>query len=155
MIFEIKKGLKNMSWMVSIHIIGFVCWFAGLFYLPRLFVYHAMSEKKNQSILSNQFKIMEQRLFFYIMTPAMLVTLVTGFMLMGDYLSSQPTHVIWLRIKLFLVFLLIIYHVICGYYLATFKSGDNKLSHKYYRIFNEVPTVLLILIVILAVVRPF
>ena len=144
-----------MSWMLSIHIIGFVSWFAGLFYLPRLFVYHAMAEDKGQKVLSNQFKIMEQKLFFYIMTPAMLVTLVTGFMLMGDYLSANPTHATWLRIKLFFVFLLIIYHVVCGYYIATFKSGDNKLSHTYYRFFNEVPTILLILIVILAVVKPF
>ena len=141
-----------MSWMISLHIMAFVSWFAGLFYLPRLFVYHAMT---NQKILSDQFKIMEKRLFLYIMTPAMLVTLLTGFMLMGDYLSTSPEHIIWLRIKLFLVFLLLIYHVVCGYYMTIFKSDDNNLSHKFYRIFNEVPTVLLILIVILAVVRPF
>ena len=94
-----------MNWMISLHIISFVCWFAGLFYLPRIYVYHAMT---NEKVLSEQFKIMEKRLFIYIMTPAMLVTLVTGFMLMGDYLSANPSHAIWLKAKLFLVFLLLI-----------------------------------------------
>lgn len=141
-----------MNWLISIHIIGFVSWFAGLFYLPRLFVYHAMT---NEKVVSEQLKIMERKLFLYIMNPAMLVTIISGLVLMGDYLALHPTHNAWLYAKLMLVFFLILYHVICGYYLAIFESDFNKLSHKFYRYFNEVPTVILILIVILAEVRPF
>ena len=141
-----------MSWLISFHIIAVVSWFAGLFYLPRLFVYHAMT---NEKVLINQFKVMERKLYLYIMSPAMVITLITGFILMGDYLSLHPQNHIWLNIKFILVFFLILYHVICGYYLAIFKSDLNTLSHKFYRYFNEIPTVLLILIVILAVVKPF
>ena len=141
-----------MNWILSIHIIGFVSWFAGLFYLPRLFVYHAMT---NEKVVSEQFKVMERKLYLYIMNPAMLVTIISGLLLMGDYLSIHKSHNGWLYAKLILVFFLILYHVICGYYLAMFKSNFNKLSHKYYRYFNEVPTVILILIAILAEVQPF
>ncbi len=141
-----------MNWIISIHIIAIISWFAGLFYLPRLFVYHANTTEK---LIMDQFKIMEKRLYYFIMTPAMIVTLTSGFMLMGAYLSANPQHYIWLNIKLFLVFLLLFYHIICGYFLAVFQHNQNTMSHKFFRIFNEIPTVLLIFIVILAVVKPF
>lgn len=141
-----------MDWIIALHIISFVCWYAGLFYLPRLFVYHAMAKSTEVSKL---LVIMERKLFYYIMTPAMIATLITGFILLSDYLNTHAHNFFWLRAKLVLVLFLIFYHVICGYYLLLFKMNRNSLSHKFYRYFNEIPSVLLVLITILAVVKPF
>jgi putative membrane protein len=133
-----------------VHIIGFVCWFAGLFYLPRLFVYHAMTQDKNTS---ETFKVMEYKLNYYITHPAMAVTFLSGIGLMHEYFLAYRLIPLWLIIKLVLVAILFAYQVMCGHYLRAFKADRNKHSDKFYRIFNEVPTLLLIGIVILAVIR--
>lgn len=140
-------------WFLALHIVGIICWFAGLFYLPRLFVYHAMT---TEAVVKEQFITMEHKLFFYIMWPSMIITLVSGFALM--ILLPRPEHwhlINWLSVKLCLVAILIVYHFLCHYYLALFRADQNQKSHKFFRIFNEIPTVLLLAIVILAVVKPF
>ncbi|CAM2908951.1 protoporphyrinogen oxidase HemJ [Legionella worsleiensis] len=135
----------------AFHIIALVAWFAGLFYLPRLFVYHAQAD----DIVSVQrFKIMERRLYYGITWPAAVVTSVLGICLIyfntGYYLKAG-----WMHAKLFLVLLLWFYHLTCGYYLKGFAKDINKRSSFFYRVFNELPTLLLISIVILVVVKPF
>lgn len=134
----------------AFHIIGMVAWFAGLFYLPRLFVYHADALDE---ISISRFKIMEHRLFYAITTPAAILTLVLGVSLIF-YNKSYYLQANWMQIKFLLVALLVIYHLFCGYYLHLFKSDNNKLSSRFYRFFNEVPTLLLIGIVVLVVVKP-
>jgi putative membrane protein len=123
-----------------------VTWFAGLFYLPRLFVYHAMSKDK---ISLERFVIMERKLFYGIMTPGGIITIILGFWLL-DYGYSG----LWLNIKLLLVLLLVIYHVYCFKYLMDFKHNRNKHSHIFFRWFNEVPVILLIAIILLVELKP-
>ena len=137
-----------MLWLKALHLIFMVTWFAGLFYLPRLFVYHAMSI--DQTSL-DRFKIMERKLFYGIMTPGMILTLGFGISLLfaGDYLGQT-----WLSIKLALIFIMIIYHVYCGKLLHDFKHDNNNHSHVFYRWFNEFPVIILIVIILLAVLRP-
>ena len=139
-----------MLWVMSFHIIFMVAWFAGLFYLPRLFVYHAASEN---DVACEQFKIMEHKLFWYIMTPAGILTSVFGVWL---FLLNWHAYLMmgWMHAKLFLVFLLWCYHIYCGYLLQQFAFDENKLSSKFYRFFNEFPTIILIAVVILVVVKP-
>jgi len=141
-----------MLWAKALHLIFMVTWFAGLFYLPRLFVYHAMS---NDSISIDRFKVMERKLFYGITTPGAVLTLLFGFWtvkLIGfaAYASSN-----WLHIKLFLVLLLVLYHIWCWKLLNDFKHDRNAHGHVWYRWFNEIPVVLLIAIIVLAVVKPF
>jgi len=135
-----------MLWIKSFHIIFMVTWFAGLFYLPRLFVYHAMSKDK---ISLERFLIMERKLFYGIMTPGGIITIILGFWLL-DYGYSG----LWLNIKLLLVLLLVIYHVYCFKYLMDFKHNRNKHSHIFFRWFNEVPVILLIAIILLVELKP-
>jgi putative membrane protein len=137
-----------MLWLKALHIIFMVTWFAGLFYLPRLFVYHAMSD--DQPSL-DRFKIMERKLFFGIMTPGMVLTLVFGLWLMfsGDYIDQ-----LWLQIKLGLIAVLVVYHIYCGKLLSDFKHDRNARSHVFYRWFNEFPVLILLAVVFLAVLRP-
>ena len=135
-----------MLWLKSFHIIFMVTWFAGLFYLPRLFVYHAMSKDK---ISLERFVIMERKLFYGIMTPGGIITIILGFWLL-DYGYSG----LWLNIKLLLVLLLVIYHVYCFKYLMDFKHNRNKHSHIFFRWFNEVPVILLIAIILLVELKP-
>lgn len=123
-----------------------VTWFAGLFYLPRLFVYHASTEDK---ISIDRFEIMERKLFWGIMTPGGILTIVFGGLLIQYY--GLPD---WLKIKLFLIFLLVIYHIWCGVLLYKFKAKKNTHSHLWYRVFNEVPVIFLVLIIFLAVFKP-
>ena len=133
----------------ALHIIAVICWFAGLFYLPRLFVYHAMSE---DSVSQERFKVMERKLYRGIMTPSLILTLVFGAWMISrnpQYLE-QP----WMQIKLALVSLLAVYHFICGCFIKSFAENNNRRSHIFYRWFNEAPVLLLIAIVILAVVKP-
>ncbi len=130
-----------------VHIIAMVSWFAGLFYLPRLFVYHSMT--KNQ-LSKNQFKIMEHKLFWYIMTPAAILTIISG-EIIARYFSINGT---WLHIKLFLVGTLVIYHIYCFKIIDDFAKDCNNKSHKWFRIFNEYPTFVLIFCVILVVIKP-
>ena len=135
-----------MLWLKAFHIIFMVTWFAGLFYLPRLFVYHAMSKDK---ISLERFVIMERKLFYGIMTPGGIITIFLGFWLL-DYGYSG----LWLNIKLLLVLLLVIYHVYCFKYLMDFKHNRNKHSHIFFRWFNEVPVILLIAIILLVELKP-
>ena len=136
-----------MLWVKAFHIIFMVTWFAGLFYLPRLFVYHAMSE---DSPSIERFKVMERKLFYGIMTPGAVLTIVFGLWLwLGFGISGG-----WLHTKLLLVVLLIAYHLYCGKLLSNFRQDRNQHGHVYYRLFNEIPVVLLIAIVILVVVKP-
>ncbi len=131
-----------------IHLLALISWFAGLFYLPRLFVYHAMTDE--QSVDEN-LKVMEYKLFYYIMTPAMILTLLTGIWMVELWRWSMPG---WLHLKLALVLLLLIYHYQCWRHLNLFSRNNNCNSHTYYRLFNEIPTLLLIGIVILVVAKP-
>ncbi len=137
-------------WIKALHIVSIVCWFAALFYLPRLFVYHAQSE---DTVSRERFIIMERKLYRGIMGPSMIASLVFGIWLI--YLNPGWLHQGWLHAKLLLVFLLIGYHHMCGAQLKRFARGENTRSHTFYRWFNEVPVVFLVLIVILVVVKPF
>ncbi|WP_404357308.1 protoporphyrinogen oxidase HemJ [Methylotuvimicrobium sp. KM1] len=141
-----------MLWLKALHLIFMVTWFAGLFYLPRLFVYHAMS---NDDISNERFKIMERKLFFGIMTPGMMVTFIFGIWMLIDYAWALYGQNGWLHAKLALLLLLVIYHIFCGIWLFDFKHDRNRRSHVYYRWMNEVPVLFLVGIVILAVVKPF
>lgn len=141
-----------MLWIKAFHLIFMVTWFAGLFYLPRLFVYHAMSEDKTGI---DRFKIMERKLFFGIMTPGAILTLIFGFWTIHASGWDSYSGTYWLHVKLACVFLLVIYHGYCGKLLSDFKHDRNKHSHVWYRWFNEIPVLFLFIIVILAVVRPF
>lgn len=124
-----------------------VTWFAGLFYLPRLFVYHAMS---TDAIGIERFKVMERKLFYGIMTPSAVLTILFGLWLWLGYGISGG----WLHAKLVLVVMLIAYHLYCGKLLAEFKYDRNRHGHVYYRWFNEIPVVILFAAVILVVVKP-
>ncbi|ROH86227.1 protoporphyrinogen oxidase HemJ [Pseudomethylobacillus aquaticus] len=137
-----------MLWIKAWHIIFMVTWFAGLFYLPRLFVYHAMCA---DSASNERFKIMERKLFYGIMTPGAIFTIVFGVWLWLGYGHAGG----WLHAKLALVAGLLVYHIYCGKLLLDFKHDRNTRSHVYYRWFNEVPVLALIAIVVLVVVKPF
>ncbi len=137
-----------MLWIKSLHIIFMVTWFAGLFYLPRLFVYHAMSE---DSASNERFKIMERKLYYGITTPGGILTLVFGTWLWLGYGFGGG----WLHAKLALVAVLIVYHLWCGAMVARFKRDENRRGHVFYRWFNEFPVLILIAVVILVVVKPF
>jgi protoporphyrinogen IX oxidase len=134
-------------WVKAFHIVFMVTWFAGLFYLPRLFVYHASAE---DAVSSERFKVMERKLYYGIMTPGALFTVLTGLVLWLRYGISGN----WLYVKLGLVGALIAYHVWCGLLCAAFQGNRNRHGHVWYRWFNEVPTVMLIIIVVLVVVKP-
>jgi len=139
-------------WLKALHLIFMVTWFAGLFYLPRLFVYHAMSD---DPISNERFKIMERKLFYGIMTPGATLTLIFGVWMLFDYAWSAFGHSGWLHAKLVLIALLLVYHVMCGKFVRDFKADRNRHSHVYYRWFNEFPVVILVAIIILASVKPF
>jgi putative membrane protein len=136
-----------MLWMKSLHIIFMVTWFAGLFYLPRLYVYHAEAKDK---ISNDRFKIMERKLFYGIMTPGGILTIFFGLLLIYNY----PYQGQWLTYKLILVFFLIIYHLYCWKFLNLFKYDKNYHSHVFYRFFNEVPVIILIAAVFLVIYKP-
>ena len=138
-----------MLWVKSFHIVFMVTWFAGLFYLPRLFVYHALSEDR-ASI--ERFKLMERKLFWGIMTPGALLTIAFGLWLwLGWFRTSGG----WLHAKLLLVAVLVVYHVWCYRLLRAFAAGRNRHGHVWYRWFNEIPVVILIATVLLVVLKPF
>jgi putative membrane protein len=141
-----------MLWVKAFHIVSVVAWFAALFYLPRLFVYHAMSADE---ISNARFKIMERKLYRGIMMPSAIVALVLGVWLMSFYSLEALLSMGWLHAKLGLVIVLLAYHLKCGRILESFAINDNQRSHVYYRWFNELPVLILIGVVILAVVKPF
>ena len=139
-----------MLYIKSFHIIFMVAWFAGLFYMPRLFVYHAMAEDK---ISIDRFKIMERKLYFGIMTPCMVITIVLGMWLLAGYNIGAGQA--WMHAKLALVLVLIAQHFYLGKLMIDFRDERNKRSHVFYRWLNEIPTLpALIAIVILVVVKP-
>jgi protoporphyrinogen IX oxidase len=140
-----------MLWVKALHLIALVTWFAGLFYLPRLFVYHAMSQ---DSISIERFKVMERKLYYGIMTPGAFLTLFSGFLLLRGYAWGLYRHAPWLHIKLGLVGLLVVYHGYCGYLRRQFALNNNQHSHVFYRWLNEFPTIILISCVLLAVLKP-
>ena len=135
----------------AFHIISMVAWFAGLFYLPRLFVYHALASDK---ISIDRFTLMEYRLLYAIMWPAALLTTGLGIWLVF-YNIQYYAGAGWMRAKLTLVVLLWLYHLFCGYLVGQFAKNKNNNSPRFYRIFNEIPTLILIAIVLLVVVKPF
>ena len=141
-----------MLWLKSLHIVFMVTWFAGLFYLPRLYVYHAMATDQAGK---DRFKIMERKLYFGIMTPGAVLTLVLGIWMLIINGWATYSGTLWLHIKLACVVLLVFYHIYCGKLLFAFKHDRNTHSHIWYRWFNEIPVAFLFIIVILAVVRPF
>ncbi len=136
----------------ALHLVFMVTWFAGLFYLPRLFVYHAMSDDR---ISIDRFKIMERKLYYGIMTPGMVLTLVFGIWMLIDYAWAMYSGFGWLHVKLLLIAFLVIYHLFCGKWLNDFKEDRNTHSHVYFRWINEIPVLFLFAIVILATVKPF
>ena len=155
---NVQNNLKNVlvqamnSYLLfkSLHLIAVISWMAGLLYLPRIFVYH--SENNNPIILS-VFKTMERRLFYYIMTPAMTLSWFFGILLIHEVGFDQLTN-LWLQLKLIFVTLLTAYHLYLGLLLNHFKLDQNKKTSKFYRYINEIPTLLLILIVFIVVFKP-
>jgi putative membrane protein len=137
-------------WFKAFHIVFIVTWFAALFYLPRLFVYHAMS---TDQLSNDRFKIMERKLYHGIMTPSAVLAVSFGLAML--WLAPGLLQQGWMHIKLTLVTILIIYHLWCGRLLRAFRDDRNRHSHVWYRWFNEAPVLVLIGIVLLAVLKPF
>ena len=138
----------------SIHLIAVISWMAGLLYLPRIFVYHSESVANNKSQdLMSAFKIMERRLFIYIMNPAMIASWIFGILLIHT-IGVDNFGSFWLQLKLFFVTILTLYHFFLFQCMRKFAENDNSFSPKFYRIINEIPTVLLIFIIIIVVFKP-
>ena len=135
----------------SLHLIAVISWMAGLLYLPRIFVYHSENIENLNS--SNIFKIMERKLFYYIMTPAMILSWIFGLLLIYN-LGFSVFNELWMQIKIISVIFLTFYHFYLGRCLMDFKNDQNTKTSKFFRIFNEVPTVLLILIVFIVIFKP-
>lgn len=140
-------------WLKTLHIFFVIAWFAGIFYLPRLYVYHA--EATDEPASNERFKIMERKLYYGIMTPSMVLTVLFGVWMMLelglDYYLSQG----WMHAKLTLVAFLLIYHFHSGHLMKVFKEDRNTRSHVFYRFYNEVPVFILLPVLIFVVVRPF
>ena len=134
----------------SLHLIAVISWMAGLLYLPRIFVYHAENDNE---IITSVFKTMEKKLFYYIMTPAMILSWFFGLILIHEIGFNQLAN-LWLQLKLLFVILLTIYHFYLGSLLTKFKSDLNEKTSKFYRYINEIPTLLLILIVFIVIFKP-
>ena len=144
-----------MLWLKAFHIIFVVTWFAGLFYLPRLFVYHAMTD---DTVGQERFKVMERKLYYAITTPSAFLAIGFGLWLLIAYWWNpllNVTGVGWLYLKLILVVTLLVYHGYCGQFLQDFKHNRNRHSHVFYRWFNEFPVIILIAVIILVEVQPF
>ena len=135
----------------SLHLISVVSWMAGLLYLPRIFVYHA--ENNEDRKISDVFKIMEKKLYFYIMTPAMILSWIFGLLLIHS-IGFQQLGQTWMVLKIIFVIFLSLYHFYLGKTLKHFKLDQNTHSHKFYRLINEIPTILLILIVFVVIFKP-
>ena len=135
----------------SLHLISVISWMAGLLYLPRIFVYHA--ENSDDRKISDVFKIMEKKLYYYIMTPAMILSWIFGLLLIHSIGFQQLGHS-WMVLKIIFVILLTLYHFYLGKNLNQFKFDQNTNSHKFYRLINEIPTILLILIVFVVIFKP-
>jgi putative membrane protein len=140
-----------MLWLKALHIVFVVCWFAGIFYLPRLFVYHAMA---TDDVGRERFAVMERKLYRIIMTPCAVLAVAFGTVLLVNAWETLRAAG-WVHAKLALVAVLIAYHLWCGRMVKAFATGQNPHGHVFFRYFNEAPLLLLFAIVILAVVRPF
>jgi putative membrane protein len=138
------------QWVLAFHVIAVICWFAALFYLPRLFVYHAMSEDE---ISIERFKVMQRKLYRGIANPSMIATIIFGLWLVT--LVPAYLNEIWFQLKAGLVLLLIGYHHMCLSHMKRLAEDRNDKTHVYFRVFNEVPVLILVGIVILVVVKPF
>ena len=149
-----KLNMNTYLLFKSIHLIAVISWMAGLLYLPRIFVYHSESivNNKSQDLIST-FKIMERRLFIYIINPSMVVSWIFGILLIYT-IGLDNFGSLWLQLKLFFVTILTIYHFFLFQCLRKFAENDNSFSPKFYRIINEIPTVLLILIILVVVFKP-
>ena len=135
----------------SLHLIAVISWMAGLLYLPRIFVYHA--QHKSKPVIIDVFKVMEKKLFFYIMTPAMILSWIFGVLLIHE-IGFQQIGQTWMILKLIFVLILTFYHFYLGRTLALFKLDQNQHSDKFYRFINEIPTLLLILIIFVVIFKP-
>ena len=135
----------------SLHLISVISWMAGLLYLPRIFVYHA--QNNSEPIISEVFKVMEKKLFFYIMTPAMILSWLFGLLLIHE-IGFEQLGQTWMVLKLIFVILLTIYHFYLGSILNQFKLNLNQHSHKFFRYINEIPTILLILTIFVVIFKP-
>ncbi len=135
----------------SLHLISVISWMAGLLYLPRIFVYHA--ENNSEIKTSEIFKVMEKKLYFYIMTPAMILSWFFGLLLIHS-IGFQQLGQTWMLLKIAFVIILTIYHFYLGKTVNQFKLDRNMHTHKFYRIINEIPTILLILIVFVVIFKP-
>ena len=135
----------------SLHLIAVISWMAGLLYLPRIFVYHA--ENNSDSKVSEVFKVMERKLYFYIMSPAMALSWLFGLLLIHS-IGFQQLGQIWMLLKFLFVIILTLYHFYLGKLLNQFKIDSNRHSHKFYRYINEIPTILLILIIFVVIFKP-
>ena len=137
-------------WILSLHLIAVISWMAGLLYLPRLFVYHVSAQAGSEQ--AETFKVMEQRLLKFIMTPAMVAAWLFGLSLvfLGQWFTAG-----WFHAKFALVLVLTVMHGLMSHWAADFRHDRNTRSHKFYRVANEIPTLLMIAIVILATVKPF
>ena len=140
-----------MLWLKALHLIFMVAWFAGLFYLPRIFVNHAMTEDKSTS---EHFKMMERKLYKFT-TPWMILTLVFGFWMLFDYAWAAYGHMLWLHIKLGLIAALVLFHFYCGKLVKDFAEDRNQRSHVWFRYFNELPVLVLFTVIPLTVLKPF
>ena len=138
-------------WFKALHIIFVICWFAGIFYLPRLFVYHASATDK---ISKERFSLMENKLYKVIMNPSMVLTLLFGIIMLVERWQAYSGH-LWLWLKIVAVVTLVGYHHYCLKIIKQFERDENPHSERFFRIFNEVPVFLLFPIVILVVVKPF
>lgn len=143
--------LQNYLWFKALHVIAVIAWMAGMLYLPRLYVYHANAEKG--SVQSETFKIMERRLLRAIMNPAMILTFVFGLLMI--FSNPEIMKQGWIHAKIMLVLGMGAVHGIYSKWRKTFERDENTRPAKFYKIWNEVPTVIMIVIVILAVVKPF
>ena len=135
----------------ALHLIFVISWMAGLLYLPRIFVYHA--QNNSEPIITEVFKVMEKKLFFYIMTPAMALSWLFGLLLIHE-IGFDKLGQVWMVLKLIFVVLLTVYHFYLGRKLEQFRLNLNQHSHKFYRYINEIPTILLILTIFIVIFKP-
>lgn len=142
-----------MLWIKAVHLMAVIAWFAGLFYLPRLFVYHTLANAEGDTRGSERFKIMERKLYRGIMTPAMAVALVLGLWLLVERWDPYFRTATWMHIKLTLVILLLGYHHVCGRFVKQFAADANTRSHRFYRFFNELPVLILIPVILLVILK--
>ena len=135
----------------SLHLIAVISWMAGLLYLPRIFVYHVENYQKKET--SEIFETMERKLYFYIMRPAMLISWLLGILLIYQ-IGFESFSQLWLQLKIFFVIILTVYHEYLGKCLTSLRDGSNSKSSRFFRIINEIPTILLILIVFIVIFKP-